>query len=115
MGKIAITVKKIVGKCPLYRVGDRILLNDFYIVTNESANICLHAFTGLSTLLSAFAHGISAKDLGIGKHNDLGCLQCARAIHKRRHRLFRDKTLNQTRRLLEVGQQPNLMAEQVFM
>lgn len=76
MGKIAITVKKIVGKCPVYRVGDRILLNDFYIVTNESANICLHAFTGLSTLLSAFAHGISAKDLGIGKHNDLGCLQC---------------------------------------
>lgn len=67
MGKIAITVKKIVGKCPVYRAGDRILLNDFYIVTNESANICLHAFTGLSTLLSAFAHGISAKDLVIGQ------------------------------------------------
>jgi uncharacterized repeat protein (TIGR04076 family) len=71
-----LTVEKIQGHCPLYKTGDKILIEQFYINTKNSQNICIHAFAAMSTLLSAFLHGASATELGIGSRENIGYVQC---------------------------------------
>lgn len=75
--KVVIEVVEVRGTCAAeYKPGDRIVLNGFYIVSKDSANVCIHALSALLTLLSAFAHGASARELGIGSSDDEGYLQC---------------------------------------
>ena len=73
---LTITVKSIQGECPLYKVGDKIVLEKFYIKTMESDNVCIHVFSAMLSLLSAFVHGASAIELGIGTEEDKGYLRC---------------------------------------
>ena len=73
---LQLTVKEIQGRCPLYKVGDSIVIREFYIDVTQSKNICIHMFTAMSTILSALLHGTSAKELGIGETEDIGYLQC---------------------------------------
>ena len=76
MYHVIIQVKQIKGSCPVYHVGDEIVMDGHYINSRKSSNICMHAFSAMLTLLSAFAHGTSAIDLGIGEKEDLGYLKC---------------------------------------
>ena len=80
MGKVKYRVKarvvKVAGECPIYKEGDEIVIDWFYINTRKSKNVCIHAFGALLSLLSAFLHGSSAIDLGIGKEENKGYLQC---------------------------------------
>ena len=70
-------VVEVRGRCAAgYKLGDRIVLDGFYVVSKESSNICMHAFSAFLSLLSAFAHGASARELGIGSTDDEGYLQC---------------------------------------
>ena len=74
--KVVVTVKEVKGYCPVYKPGDRFVVEGFYVLSSESCNICIHAFSAMLTLLSAFSHGVSAVDLGIGKREDVGYLRC---------------------------------------
>jgi uncharacterized repeat protein (TIGR04076 family) len=74
--QVIVTVEKIRGICPVYKNGDKIVINDFYVKTRDSQNICIHAFAAMTTLLSAFLNGTSALKLGIGSEEDYGFLQC---------------------------------------
>ena len=74
--QITITVKEVHGHCPIYKTGDKIIVEKFYIDSKKSKNICLHAFAAISTLLSALIHGSSAMDLGIGSEENVGYIQC---------------------------------------
>lgn len=74
--RIIITVKEVHGHCPIYKTGDKILVEKFYINSKKSKNICIHALAAMSTLLSAFLHGSSATELGIGSEETIGYLQC---------------------------------------
>jgi len=74
--QIIITVEKIRGNCPIYKTGDKIVINEFCINSKDSQNICIHAFAAMTTLLSAFLHGASAKELGIGSQENIGYIQC---------------------------------------
>ena len=74
--RVTATVKEIRGKCPLYALGDKIVFEAFYVKSTQSRDICIHAFSAMSTLLSAFLHGASAIDLGIGSKPDVGYIQC---------------------------------------
>lgn len=51
-------------------------IEKFYVLTGKSGKICMHAFSAMLTLISAFMHGSSAIELGIGTRNDVGYLQC---------------------------------------
>lgn len=73
---LTITVKSIQGECPLCKVGDKIVLEKFYIKTTESDNICIHALSSMLSLLYAFVHGTSAIELGIGTDEHKGYLRC---------------------------------------
>ena len=75
--RIVVEVIEFRGRCAAgYEHGDRIVLNGFYIVSRESSNACMHAFSAMMSLLSAFTHGASARELGIGFSDDEGYLQC---------------------------------------
>ncbi len=74
--RVLIEVINIRGRCPVYKVGDKIYLEGFYIDSKNSSNICMHAFASMISLLSAFSHGASAIELGIGDKEDEGYLQC---------------------------------------
>ena len=74
--RVTVSVKEVRGICPLYKPGDRIVFERFYLKSSSSKDLCIHVFSALSTLLSAFLHGSSAKDLGIGESDDIGYLQC---------------------------------------
>ena len=56
MYRVTIDVKEIRGRCPVYAIGDRIILDAYYIDSRMSSNICIHAFSAMLALLSAFAH-----------------------------------------------------------
>jgi len=74
--RVVIEVKEVRGYCPVYKVGDRIVVEKFYVDTARSSNICMHALVSMATLLSAFMKGYSAKLLGIGDRDDIGYVQC---------------------------------------
>ncbi len=73
---VEVEVEEVRGYCAAgYKRGDKFVIRGFYIEPNGS-RICIHAITGMMSLLSPFAHGISAKDLGIGETDNSGFLQC---------------------------------------
>lgn len=75
--RIRLIVKEIRGSCALgYKVGDEIIVERYYIPGWQKCKICLHALTGMATLLVPLAKGISAKELGIGNTDDTGYVQC---------------------------------------
>lgn len=74
--EVEIKVKEVKGHCPIYKPGDVIVLKGFYVDSTKSGPVCMHAFLALSSLLSAFSHGVDAKTLGIGNEADKGFLQC---------------------------------------
>jgi uncharacterized repeat protein (TIGR04076 family) len=73
--RVVAAVKEIRGHCPVYKVGDKIVFDGFFIDSEKSSNICIHAFSSMLSLLSAFIHGSSAESLGIGL-GDVGYVQC---------------------------------------
>ena len=75
LNKVVITVVDVRGYCPIYKVGDQIVIDGFYITTSKSRDVCLHALLAMSSLLSAILHGRTPKELGIGNEK-VGYLQC---------------------------------------
>lgn len=74
--RIKIIVQKIKGQCPIYKVGDEILFNKFYIDSTKSAPICIHAFLSMSSIIYAITHGAGMKQIGIGINDKEGYIQC---------------------------------------
>ena len=74
--RVRAKVVRITGTCPIYKVGDEIVIDRFFIDTQKSKNVCIHALSALLSLLSAYLHGNSAIDLGIGKEENKGYMQC---------------------------------------
>lgn len=74
--RIVVTVKDVKGCCPIYKVGDRMVFEDFYLRSRDSENVCIHALSAMLSLLSPFLRGCSAVELGIGSEEDVGYLQC---------------------------------------
>ena len=75
--RIRVTVKEVKGKCALgYKTGDMFIIEQYYIEPVKQTRICLHALSSMLTLISPFLKGIPGKDLGIGKEEDVGYVQC---------------------------------------
>jgi len=74
--RVRAVVEEVRGKCPIYKPGDSIVFERFYISSRESSRVCMHALSAMLTLLSAFIKGVSAVDLGIGEQPDVGWVQC---------------------------------------
>jgi len=75
--KLIITVKEIRGRCPVHRVGDRIVVESPKIDVAKTDALCVHALGSMVTMLVPLARGVSFKDLGLAvKEGNVGYVQC---------------------------------------
>lgn len=75
--RLVITVKEIRGKCPIYKVGDKITIESPKIIINKTNNLCIHALGSMLSMIVPLSHGISFKQLGLAKkETEKGYVQC---------------------------------------
>ena len=75
--RLIITVKEIHGNCPVYNVGDKMVIEEPKIIVEESDAICIHALASMLTMLVPLSRGVSFKELGLAKEEgETGYLQC---------------------------------------
>jgi uncharacterized repeat protein (TIGR04076 family) len=75
--RLVITVKEIRGKCPVFKVGDRIVIEGPKIVPEKTDALCVHALGSMLSMIIALGRGISFKELGLAKEEgNAGYVQC---------------------------------------
>jgi len=75
MERLEIKVAEIRGKCPIFKLGDRIVIEGPQVKLSETDAICTHAFASLLPYLVALRKGIKPKELGLGK-GEKAYVQC---------------------------------------
>ena len=66
--RLVISVQSIKGTCPVYEVGDRIVLDEGYKVNlGETDNICMHSLASLMPYYVALYNGVDPTQLGLSK------------------------------------------------
>lgn len=67
MKKLIIEIKEIIGNCPVYKIGDRIVLDDGYKVNLvQTSAICMHSLASIMPYYVALSNGVNPKKLGLG-------------------------------------------------
>jgi len=75
--RLILTAKEIRGNCPVFKAGDRIVVESPRIVVSETDNVCVHAFGCLLSMIVPLSNGISFKQLGLAKEEvEKGYVQC---------------------------------------
>lgn len=64
---LRIEVVEVRGVCPVYKVGDRIMVDDPKIVLPETDALCTHALSSLLHYIIALERGIDPVSLGLTK------------------------------------------------
>jgi uncharacterized repeat protein (TIGR04076 family) len=71
MKNLAIFVKKIKGNCPVYKIGDRIILDEGYRVNlSKTTAICMHSLVSILPYYVALSSEVDPKLLGISSLNN---------------------------------------------
>jgi uncharacterized repeat protein (TIGR04076 family) len=75
---LVVRVKEVKGTCPVYRVGDSILIREGFILdTERSSQVCMHSLASLMPYYVALSRGVSPHDLGLaGTDREKAYLQC---------------------------------------
>ena len=77
MAKLVIRVKEIKGRCPVYRVGDKIVLDEGYRFNlKETDNVCMHSLSSIMPYHIALYRGVNPKDIGLSKESQRAYVQC---------------------------------------
>jgi len=75
--RLIITVKEIRGRCPVFDVGDKIVIEEPRMVPNKTDALCIHAFGSTLSLIIALSRGVSFRELGLTRDDDnVGYVQC---------------------------------------
>jgi len=67
---LEIEVCEIRGHCPVYRVGDKVVLEGPQIVMEKTDALCVHALSTLLHYVVALDHGVDPLKLGLTKQED---------------------------------------------
>ncbi len=67
---LEIVVHEIRGKCPVYKVGDKMLIDDPRILVNKTDAICTHALSSLLHYSLVLEEGVDPVKLGLSKPED---------------------------------------------
>jgi uncharacterized repeat protein (TIGR04076 family) len=76
--RLIIAVKEIRGICPVFSVGDKIVIESPKMIINETDKFCIHAFGSMLSMIVPLSHGISFKQLGLAREEgeERGFVQC---------------------------------------
>lgn len=68
MRDLIIKVIEVVGNCPVYKVGDRIVLDEGHRVNlSKTTAMCMHSVASIMPYYVALSKGIDPKDLGLAR------------------------------------------------
>lgn len=76
MSKLIIEVAEIRGKCPVYKKGDKIVIDGPEIVLEETDAICIHALAPLLHYVVALRDGADPRKLVLSKEKDVASIRC---------------------------------------
>lgn len=77
MNKLTIKVLKIKGTCPVYKTGDKIVIDEGYKLNlQETDNVCMHSLATIMPYYVALSKGIDPKTLGLAKERNTAYFQC---------------------------------------
>ena len=77
MKKLLITVKEIKGNCPVYKLGNRIVLDEGYRFNlKETDNVCMHSLSSIMPYHIALYNGIDPRKLGLSRDGKKSYVQC---------------------------------------
>jgi len=75
--RLVITAREIRGKCPVFDIGDKIVIEEPRIVPKKTDTLCIHALGAMLSIIIALSRGVSFKELGLSKDDDnVGYVQC---------------------------------------
>ena len=67
---LEIVVHEIRGRCPVYKIGDRMLIDDPRILVDKTDAICTHALSSLLHYVLVLEEGVDSVKLGLSKPED---------------------------------------------
>jgi uncharacterized repeat protein (TIGR04076 family) len=67
---LEIEVVKVRGRCPVYTVGDKIVIDDPEIVLGKTDALCTHALSSLLHYVLVLERGADPAELGLSKPED---------------------------------------------
>ncbi|KYH41721.1 MAG: hypothetical protein AYL32_003210 [Candidatus Bathyarchaeota archaeon B26-2] len=71
-----IEVHEVRGKCPVFKVGDKIVIDGPKIVLEKTDAVCIHALAPLLHYVVALDRGVDPRGLGLSKTPDEAYIQC---------------------------------------
>jgi uncharacterized repeat protein (TIGR04076 family) len=75
--RLVVTVKAINGNCPVFKLGDKIIIESPKVIIDKSNSLCIHALSRMLSMLVPLSHGISFKQLGLAREGgEKGYVQC---------------------------------------
>ena len=69
-GMLEITVAEVRGRCPVYKIGDKVVIDDPQIVLKRTDALCAHALASLLHYTIALERGVDPVSLGLSKAED---------------------------------------------
>jgi len=73
---LKIEVCEIRGVCPVYQVGDTMVVDGAKIVLEETDAVCIHALSTLLHYVVALDEGVDPVKLGLSKDKGCAYMQC---------------------------------------
>lgn len=75
---LEIEVVEVRGYCPVYRVGDRVVIDEPKIVLERTDALCVHALSSLLHYVLVLERGCDPVELGLTKpeHREHAYIQC---------------------------------------
>ena len=73
---LEIRVCEIRGTCPVYKVGDRVVIDGPRILLDRTDAVCVHAFSTLLHYVVALDEGADPVKLGLSKDGEHAYMQC---------------------------------------
>jgi uncharacterized repeat protein (TIGR04076 family) len=73
---LEIEVCEIKGKCPVHKVGDKIVVDGPRIVLEQTDAVCVHALSSLLHYVIALDEGVDPRKLGLSKERENAYIQC---------------------------------------
>ncbi|HUV75120.1 MAG TPA: TIGR04076 family protein [Dehalococcoidales bacterium] len=73
---LEIKVCEIRGICPVYKVGDRAIIDGPRILLDKTDAVCIHAFSTLLHYVVALDEGADPVELGLSKDKEYAYMQC---------------------------------------
>lgn len=68
MKSLIFEVVEIIGNCPVYKVGDKLVLDEGYKVNlSKTTAMCMHSIASIMPYYVALSNGVNPKNLGLAK------------------------------------------------